>query len=409
MIKKLRRLLWRLVLIVVIVGGLILFWPSGPYRPVPQCHTLSAEQDLIVFLADMQIGRTRLGSKTAVWAFDVRTGELTQWDAARGLSIPILGIPTGYPAAPFYPADNSLIFRHSQDEITVLDENGAVNTLVSRPEWKRGVFSPNREFIAYINDDKDFGCELIVQEMTTLKIAGRVLLDNCHITLSHITWAPDSERIAFVNGSSFTFLPSNRAVLYSVRPDGTELTQLSPALIGGIYSLAWSPNSEQIAFSQTLKSEEGQAQLWVVDAAGGEPEALLPPQCGTWVMYEHLAWSPDGQQIAYIVDGMLGVKRADSLGIVTVMTGETAMVIDGTGRDYWYEIDALAWAPGDVPVIIASLPEDELLRCIEIHGSNERIFCSSNLYLVDPETGALTQLTRRQFWGARSKWLTWWR
>lgn len=387
---------WKLalfILIVVFIGGLIVFCPTGPYRPVSRRQTLVSEQELIVFLASMQVGRTRWAMKTDVWTFDVTTGELAQWTAFRGFDVS---------ASSFYPPNDGLVFYFDLDEITIMDETGKTKTL-SLP---RGVISPNRELIAY--ESKRKPCELIVQEVNSSQIVGRAQPSSCIALITKVAWAPDSTHIAFVDDYYADYLPSKKAILYSVRPDGTKLTQLSPALTGGIYSLAWSPDSQQIAFGQAIETEEGEAQLWVVDITTGEPQTLLPPQRGKWAMYETLAWSPDAQQIAYTVDGMLGVKRADSLGIVNVTTEETSLVVDGTDRDYWYEIDALAWAPGDVPVILAALPEDDLLHCVEIRGSDEHISCSTNLYLIDPESGKLTQLTQRQFWYANSRQLTWW-
>ena len=412
--KMLKKLCWGALALLMIAGGWLLFCFSDLSYSMPARTSLDFEQPAIIFRAELQTGYAYWCCGAGLWgfdlwAFDLQTNTLSRWKPLPGANSfqgEFDWLPFEWtPATSFYPAADTLAFRRdNKGAVYLVHRTGLVEQLDAAPEWQHCIFfSPDRKLVAYTVKDENY--ELLIQDVLSLQIVGRVPLD---MYVDQVFWSPDNTHIAFVQGGSFDFSPTDQTTLYVVRADGSALTQLSPALPGGIYSLAWSPDSQHIAFGQAIKTEEGAAQLWIVDSAGGVPEAWLPPQQGQWAMYRDLAWSADGQQIAYVVDGMLGVERAGSLGILDLRTAETTLVIDGTDRDYWYDVTALAWAPGEVPVIVAAVPEDKSLRCVEIGGSDERTACSTNLFLVDPQTGVLTQLTHRQFWYARSDRLTWW-
>jgi Tol biopolymer transport system component len=98
------------------------------------------------------------------------------------------------------------------------------------------------------------------------------------------TWSPNAGLIAFQRirpGRS----PSSG--LYTVRPDGSELKR-----IGKGADLAWSPNGQRIAF------DSGPNSMAVADADGSHVHVLLAGAQGTGPNLP--SWSPDGRKLAYM-------------------------------------------------------------------------------------------------------------
>jgi Tol biopolymer transport system component len=103
-------------------------------------------------------------------------------------------------------------------------------------------------------------------------------------------WSPQlddgTSRIAFVH------MVAGAPQIWSMRPDGSDKRQLTA---GGDDEPAWSPDGRTIAYQHSGSAVFG--DLWLVDADGSHPRALLPvPLAGTqWSP----AWSPDGRLIAF--------------------------------------------------------------------------------------------------------------
>lgn len=77
-----------------------------------------------------------------------------------------------------------------------------------------------------------------------------------------LSWSPDGKIIAFATGEF------NNQKLYTINGDGSQLTQLASRLeLSGIYELAWSSDSQQIAFSfHEIKGDK--SNLYVINRDG---------------------------------------------------------------------------------------------------------------------------------------------
>ena len=82
-------------------------------------------------------------------------------------------------------------------------------------------------------------------------------------------WAPDSSRILFRSQEE---ADAERAQLYTVRPDGTGLTQLTnfPYEHKRVFSASFSPHGDQIVYARANDDKE-HGDLWVMNADGTNP------------------------------------------------------------------------------------------------------------------------------------------
>jgi len=98
-------------------------------------------------------------------------------------------------------------------------------------------------------------------------------------------WSPKGDRIALVLSEQ------GAAEIYSSRPDGSDLRQLTKHR-GIDVSPTFSPEGSRIAF---VSDRSGVPQVYLMSASGGEPKRLTF-QGG---YNTNPVWSPDGQWIAY--------------------------------------------------------------------------------------------------------------
>jgi tRNA A-37 threonylcarbamoyl transferase component Bud32 len=147
--------------------------------------------------------------------------------------------------------------------------------------------------------------------------------------------------------------------IYTARGDGSDVQQVTDGPWRDWHP-AWSPDRTRIIFSSDRDQTPGAFSLFVVDAAGGEPERLTD---GT---SDHDPdWSPDGSRIVFWRFGPGG--DAD-LHILDLVTGEVQR-IGGTQtndlRPAWISDDEIAWMADD--------GEDRDLYSVAADGSNPRL------------------------------------
>jgi hypothetical protein len=104
-------------------------------------------------------------------------------------------------------------------------------------------------------------------------------------SVTDLDWAPDATKLARA---------SDGVVLYSVTAD--ELHPLGDALTVG--SVAWSPDGQTIAYMRGPPGDRvATGDLWLMDADGTNERILVPE-----IVADHglgPVWSPDGERIAY--------------------------------------------------------------------------------------------------------------
>ncbi len=175
-------------------------------------------------------------------------------------------------------------------------------------------------------------------------------------------WSPDGKRVAFTKEGEPKG-PQIFVKFLGVEGEPTQITRLdkSPG------NLAWSPDGQYIAFTMTVDDKSS----WKINIPA-------PPPGAKWT------------EAPRIVDDL--VYRRDRQGFIE--NGYTHIFVvpaeGGTARQItsgdWDHGGALAWTPDGKKIIFSSL------RIPEAEYADQE----SNLYSVDVQSGAITQLTSRK-------------
>jgi len=106
------------------------------------------------------------------------------------------------------------------------------------------------------------------------------------------SWSPEESRIAFASNRSG--VPE----VYSMRPDGTDVRQLTwptPPIFPSSNVPVWSPDGSRLAFWSGIEAFFG--QVWVMNADGTNRHVLT--NCPPPTNCDNPAWSPDGRFLLF--------------------------------------------------------------------------------------------------------------
>lgn len=137
-----------------------------------------------------------------------------------------------------------------------------------------------------------------------------------------VRWHPQGQWILFVRQGK----DANEMRIYKVRPDGTELTVLSPANSGD-FSPVWSANGQRIAF---ITSSGGTPAVYTMNADGTGAAPVPGPHPG---VLELVRWLPDGR-LVFIA------RRGDG----PLMLG-TMDAVSGMEERFWCTAGEADWHP----------------------------------------------------------------
>lgn len=122
---------------------------------------------------------------------------------------------------------------------------------------------------------------------------------------SRPVWSPKGDLIAFQAFGSGSFH------IWTVRPDGSELTQITTGLLSDNREPAWSPDGTRIAFASD-RANEGSYDIWTVDLK----TKALDRKTNAASEESEPVWSADGLRIAFVQDGH-EISAIDGKGVRT--------------------------------------------------------------------------------------------
>lgn len=180
-----------------------------------------------------------------------------------------------------------------------------------------------------------------------------------------VRWSPGGDQIAFLREGG----------LHLSRPDGSEERTLVEGL-SGVRSPVFSPDGSTLAFYST---ESGHQDIWLVDAADGDPRQLTSEAMSEDDPRFEPAWSPDGSQIAYISNA--SDWWHDDVWLVDVSSGEVRQVSEGLMAS-----STPVWSPDGGRIALMGTAKDEYWYQD-----------LSYIYMLEPDSGA-ERILESQVW-----------
>lgn len=216
----------------------------------------------------------------------------------------------------------------------LMNPDGSDMTIVAESEtgwYSSPSFSPTGEQIVYGFKDGD-DIELYILDLETQETLQ--ITDN-DVNDSSPAWSPDGEWIAFNRGVEDDF------ELVLMNPDGSEIRQLTDNDARDVYP-AWSADGSKIAFVSDRDGDDGIYVMTIEDEETTHITTVERMQPG------RMAWSPDGEFIAYTalvpienVDPDIIVHPTTALYVVRIVDGQSQLLpfrfLGWNGSPSWVE------------------------------------------------------------------------
>jgi Tol biopolymer transport system component/DNA-binding winged helix-turn-helix (wHTH) protein len=128
------------------------------------------------------------------------------------------------------------------------------------------------------------------------------------------------------DGQWVTYVTYPEGILWRSRLDGSERMQLTNPPLHAFLP-RWSPDKNRIAFSGEING--GYAKLYVVSAAGGNPEMI--PQSQDAEAEVDASWTPDGNSLVF--GGSMWSRVPQNISSIDLRTGQTSTIPGSEGME----------------------------------------------------------------------------
>lgn len=143
-------------------------------------------------------------------------------------------------------------------------------------------------------------------------------------------WSPDGQRIAFLVCQSSRELKGKlELMIYTVRPDGSELRQVAALTTraGPLHGLSWSPVDSRVLFAVS-GSRGSNENVYVADLDNGDVKIIANGS--------YASWSPDGSKVAVIAkssnDYLYVVDMKEEAGLQVLVSVNKNMELKAANR-----------------------------------------------------------------------------
>lgn len=172
-------------------------------------------------------------------------------------------------------------------KVVILAPDGSVIREISNEDWQAFRWSPDSSMIAY-------GDQEGIHVVDSGGGVGQLIVRGG--SSQTFEWSPDSSTIATTISTLAPDDPSPPGSLYAlVSVPATGGSPRTLATSASISQAVWSPDGERIAFTAIGSGPIKQADLFVVEAEGGEPVNITRSQFGD----SNPLWSPDSEQLVF--------------------------------------------------------------------------------------------------------------
>ncbi|MBN1264785.1 MAG: PD40 domain-containing protein [Anaerolineales bacterium] len=228
------------------------------------------------------------------------------------VSLDVTPLNTGMPSilASWSPDHNTIVFSEPDawNLFTIAADGSGLTRITdfrsNNPDW-----SPDGSKIVFQSDFQNEPQD--IPDLYTIDVSGEnlsELVDAPETVDYNPRWAPDSSSILFLSNRT------GNMELFLMNPDGSDITQITDGA-SPVTGAAWSPDSQRIAF---IYGSSTASELYIIDRGGdtGSVVRLTSDQYND----TGPSWSPDGERIVYASnhDGQLDlwVVNADGSGAV---------------------------------------------------------------------------------------------
>lgn len=269
-----------------------------------------------------------------------------------------------------------------ETEIYTVDITGQHRQRLTHNSWRElsPAWSPDGSQIAFLRRGEDGDTFLRAYVMNADSSEQRRLVDDPDVLSGGITWSPNGRQIALLV-VNYKVAPGKHPVddiLILDAGSGEEVLRIADG--SDHAGMRWSHDGTTLAFSS---DRDGLYQLYVVDVATGNQTKLS--ETGDIFSFD---WSPDDERLAFNAS-------PDKVFDIYVVRSDGTSLVNLTDRAA-YDVGG-GWSPDGQRIAFSSTvfeQGEDFERGIEI-------------YILEVNTGIISQITDNQFPDAPPRWVVW--